>query len=134
MNTKIPYGTYNFYQHTHTKKKKKKKKQKPAIIKSKASHEQVSVEMFKMNNFVHFAKNVNRKLQGVPQSQTAAYPRHQEEETMTKTNTYKTNKQMHKKHTDQLLFPKEVITMLQRMKKYEDKKHGKTLKHEAPVV
>ena len=48
-------------------------------------------------------KNVNRKVQGVPQLQTAANPRHQEE----KTDTYKTSKQMHEKHTDQLPLPKE---------------------------
>ena len=40
---------------------------------------------------MHF-KNVNRKVQGVPQSQTAANPRHQQEEKMTKTNMYKINK------------------------------------------
>ena len=52
---------------------------------------------------------------------------------MTKTNTYKANKQMHKKHTDQLPLPQsEVITMLKGMKKHENKEHGKTLKHEAP--
>ena len=43
---------------------------------------------------------------GVPQSQTTANPRHQEEEktdkTWTKTNMCKTNKQMHEKHIDQL--------------------------------
>ena len=37
--------------------------------------------------------------------QTAANLRHQEEEKMIKTNMYKTNKQMHEKHTDQLPLP-----------------------------
>ena len=47
-------------------------------------------------------QKVNRKVQGVPHSH-AANPRHQEEDKkMTKTNTYKTNKQMHDKQTDQL--------------------------------
>ena len=41
----------------------------------------------------------------MPQSQTAANTRHQEEEKNDKTNTYKTNKQMHEKHTDQLPLP-----------------------------
>ena len=70
----------------------------------------------------------------MPQSQTAVNPRHKEEEKMTKTNTYKTNKQMHEKHTDQLplLPPGKVITMLKWIKKHEDKEHGKTLKNEAP--
>ena len=45
-------------------------------------------------------KIVNRKVQGVPQSQTTASPRHQEEEKMTKT-----NKHMHEKHTDQIPLP-----------------------------
>ena len=48
---------------------------------------------------------VNRNVQGVPQLQTAANPRHQEEEKMTKTTAYKTNKQMHEKYTDQPPLP-----------------------------
>ena len=52
---------------------------------------------------------------------------------MRKTNTYKTNKQMYDKHTDQLLpSPSEEITMLKGKTKHEDKEHEKTLKHEAP--
>ena len=38
----------------------------------------------------------------MPQSQAAANSRHQEEE---KTNMYKTYKQMHEKHKDQLSLP-----------------------------
>ena len=53
-------------------------------------------------------KKVNRKVQGVTQSQPADKPRHQAEEKNDKnTNTYKTNKQMHEKHTDQLALPKQ---------------------------
>ena len=47
-------------------------------------------------------KRVNRKVQGVPQSQTAANPDTKRKRKLTKTNTYKTNKQVHEKHTDQL--------------------------------
>ena len=43
-----------------------------------------------------------RKIQGMPQSQTAANPRHQEEEKKDKKYTRKTNKQMYEKHKDQL--------------------------------
>ena len=51
-------------------------------------------------------KIVNRKVQGVPQSQTTVNPQHQEEEKMTKNNTYKSNKQtLHEKHKDQLPLP-----------------------------
>ena len=46
--------------------------------------------------------NVNRKAQDMPQSQTAANPRHPEEEKRTKTYPRKTNKQMYEKHKDQL--------------------------------
>ena len=49
---------------------------------------------------------------------------------MTQTNTYKTNKQIHEKHTDST--PSEVITMLKGMKKHEDEEHEKALKQEAP--
>ena len=53
---------------------------------------------------------------------------------MKQTNTYKTNIQMHKKHTDQLpsSSPSEEITMLKGMKKQEDKEHRKTFKHDVP--
>ena len=49
---------------------------------------------------------LNRKIQGRTQSQTAANPRHQEEEKMDR-NQRAQNKQMQEKHIDQLsLFPK----------------------------
>ena len=66
-----------------------------------------------------YFKTVNRKVQGVSQSQTTASPRHQEKEKMTKTNQYKkkqnppknnnnnNNKQMHEKHRDQIPLPQE---------------------------
>ena len=50
-------------------------------------------------------EKVNRKVQGVPQSQTAASPDIKRKRKMTKTNTNKTNKQLHEKHTDQLPLP-----------------------------
>ena len=49
-------------------------------------------------------KKVNRKVQGIPQSQTAANPWHQEEEKKDK-NIHAQNKQMYKKHKDQLPLP-----------------------------
>ena len=40
---------------------------------------------------------------------------------------------MHEKHTDQLPIPQARWSQCyKRMKKHEDKDHGKTLKHEAP--
>ena len=48
-------------------------------------------------------KKANRKVQGMPQPQIAANLRHQEEE---KKDTRKTNKQMYKKHKDQLPLPR----------------------------
>ena len=52
----------------------------------------------------------------------------------TKTNMCNTNKQTNAQeaHRPALSFQSEVITMLQEMKKHEDKEHGKTFKHEAP--
>ena len=75
-------------------------------------------------------KKVNRK---VPQSQTAANPRHQEEENTDKT-LHVQNKQTNAReaHRHAPSSPSEVITMLKGMKKHEDKEHGTTLKHEAP--
>ena len=46
-------------------------------------------------------KNVNRHFQGVPQSQAAANPWHQEEEKKDQHQRVQ-NKQMHEKHNDQL--------------------------------
>ena len=55
------------------------------------------------------SKTGNRKVQGMPQSQTAANSGHQEEEkNKKKTNTYKTNKQMREKHTDQTTKPHRI--------------------------
>ena len=70
----------------------------------------------------------------MPQSQTAANPRHQEEEKNDKTNMYNWNKQTNAReaHRPAPSSPSEVITVLKEMKKHEDKRHGKTLKHEAP--
>ena len=49
-------------------------------------------------------KKVSRKVQGMPQSQTAANPRHKEEEKKDK-NIHAQNKQMYEKHKDQLPLP-----------------------------
>ena len=78
-------------------------------------------------------KKVNRKVQGVPQSQTAANPRHQEEETNDK-NQHVQNKQTNARaaHRPAPSSPNEVITMRKGMTKHQDKEHGKTLKDEAP--
>ena len=52
------------------------------------------------------SKKVNRMIQGMPQSQTAANPQHQvEASTRTKTYTRKTKKQTYEKHKDQLPLP-----------------------------
>ena len=47
-------------------------------------------------------KSDKRKVQGMPQSQTATNSRHQEEEKTEKTSTHNTNKHMYEKHKDQL--------------------------------
>ena len=52
-------------------------------------------------NLRQINKKVNRKVQGVPQSQGAANPRLQEEEEKDKIDTCKTNKQMNKKNIHQ---------------------------------
>ena len=66
----------------------------------------VNMYMYR-NNFCGFRnylnKKVNRKVQGVPKSQTAA--NYQEAEKRTNTNMCKANKQMHEKHKDQLPLP-----------------------------
>ena len=56
---------------------------------------------------IFHCKKVNRKVQGMPQSQTAANPRHKEDEKKDKNQTYtrKTNKQMYEKHKDKLPLP-----------------------------
>ena len=54
---------------------------------------------------------------------------------MTKTNTYKTNKHTNTReaHRPAPSSPSELTTMLKGMTKQEDKEHGKTPKHEAPL-
>ena len=88
-----------------------------------------------------YAKNVNRKVQGVPQAQPQPTPWHQEEKENEKkkkkkkkridTRTKQTNK-CTRNTRPAPSSPSEVITMLKGMTKYEDKEHGKTLKHETP--
>ena len=56
-------------------------------------------------DWTNLRQKVNRNVQGMPQSQTAANPRHQEEEKKDKTYTRKTNKQMYEKHKYQLPLP-----------------------------
>ena len=61
-------------------------------------------------------KKINRKVQGMPQSQTAASPRQQEEKKKDKNiHAQKKNKQMHEKHKDQP--PSEGIRMLKQTEK-----------------
>ena len=65
--------------------------------------------LYRIQQFCEFQtgsrfKKVNRKVQGMPQSQTAANPRHQEEEKKDK-NIHAQNKQMFEKHKDQLPLP-----------------------------
>ena len=84
-----------------------------------------------MNNLTQGSDN--RKVQEVPQSQTAANPQHQEEE-KNHNNKHVQNKQTNAReaHRPAPSSPSEVITMLKGMTKHENKEHGKTLKHEAP--
>ena len=77
-------------------------------------------------------KKVNRNVQGMPQSQTAANPRHQEEEKNNKQKLASTN--AWEAHRPATASQSEVITMVKRTKEHEDKEHGKTIKHEAPVA
>ena len=63
-------------------------------------------------------KKVNRKVQGMPQSQTAAKPRHQEEEKKDK-NTHAQNKQTNAREAQRPApsFQSEVIRMLKQTEK-----------------
>ena len=63
-------------------------------------------------------KNVNRKVQGMPQSQTAANPRHQEEEKKDK-NIHARNKQTNVREAQRPApsSPSEVIRMLKQTEK-----------------
>ena len=63
-------------------------------------------------------KKINRNVQGMPQSQTAANPRHQEEEKKDK-NIHAQNKQTHVRESKGPApsSPSEVIRMLKQMEK-----------------
>ena len=59
-----------------------------------------------MYKYIYFAKKISkRKIQGVPQSQTAGFPRHQEEEETDKTKQAESNKRT-KSTKISSLFPK----------------------------
>ena len=68
----------------------------------------------------------------MPQSQTAANPRHQEEEKNDKKLTCILQTNAREAQRPALSSPSKLITMLNGMTKHEDKEHGKTLKYEAP--
>ena len=76
---------------------------------------------------LHSEKNKGkRKVQGVPQSQTAAISRPQEEEETDKSKQAQTE-QTYEKHQIALSSPSEVIAILKGLKKYKNKMtHGKT--------
>ena len=59
----------------------------------------------KLHTYKTFQKNGKRQVQGVPQSQTAAHPRHQEEDETNKTNKRKSKKKKYIKHYDKLSLP-----------------------------
>ena len=71
-------------------------------------------------------KNGRRKVQGVPRSQTAALPRHQEERKPTNPNKHKSNKRM-KSTKISSLFPKRGNRNVERTEKHNNKMtQGKT--------
>ena len=71
-------------------------------------------------------KNGKRKVQGVPQSQTAALPRHQRKRKPTNPNKHKSNKRT-KSTKISSLFPKRGNRNTKRTEKHKDKMtHGKT--------
>ena len=76
------------------------------------------------------AKKVDRKIQGMPQSQTAANPRHQEEEKKDK-NIHAQNKQTEMREAQRPApsSPTEVIRMLKQTEKRKHiaREHFKTL-------
>ena len=87
--------------------------------------------------FHSFTKKVKRKVQGVPQSQTSAKPRLQEEENVLKGQKLtraKQTKNARAAHRPAPSFPSEVITMLKGMKQHEDKEQGKTSKHKFAIT
>ena len=61
-------------------------------------------------------KKGKRKVQGVPQSQTAALPRPQEEEETTNPNKHKSNKRTKSTKISSLSSPSEVIAILKGLK------------------
>ena len=73
----------------------------------------------------------NRKIQGMPQSQTAANPRHQEEEKKDKKHTRakQTNKCTRSTKTTHSRFPKRGDQHAKTNEKNEDKEHEKTVRH-----
>ena len=72
-------------------------------------------------------KKGKRKVQGVPQSQTAALPRHQEEEETTNLNKQKPNKRT-KSTKISSLFPKRGNRNTKRTEKHKNKMtHGKSM-------
>ena len=71
-------------------------------------------------------KKGQRKVQGVPQSQTAALPRHQEKEETEKPNEHKSSKRT-KSTKISYLFPKRGNRNAKRTEKYKNKMtQGKT--------
>ena len=64
-------------------------------------------------------KKGKRKVQGVPQSQTAAIPRYQEEEETDKSKQHKSNKSTKSNKSSSLSFSSEVIAMLKELKTQE---------------
>ena len=86
---------------------------------------QTECQMLMAKDFVKEKKS-KRKVQGVPQSQTAALPRPQEEEEPTNLNKHKLNK--HTKSTKiSSLFPKRGNRNTKRTEKHKNKMtHGKT--------
>ena len=79
----------------------------------------------KTTDFYH-VKKINRKVQGAQQSQTAANPRHQEEEKNDK-NYHVQNKQTNAReaHRPATSSPSEVITMLKGMTNTRTKSTGR---------
>ena len=72
----------------------------------------------KMIKLISLCNKVKRKVQGIPQSQTAANPRHQEEEKKDK-NIHTQNKQTNVREAQRpaTSFPSEVIRMLKQTEK-----------------
>ena len=69
----------------------------------------------------------------MPQSQTAANHQHQEEKKNDKYQHVQNNQTNEREaHRPAPSSTSQVITMLKGIKKYGNKDHGKTLKHEAP--